>query len=68
MSKSYFETDIYTLQEACDSVRGEILYNILIEFGIPMQLVRQCKMCLSETYSKVHTGEHMSNTSLFRIA
>jgi hypothetical protein len=31
------------------------LYNILIEFGIPMKLVRLIKMCLNETYSKVYT-------------
>jgi hypothetical protein len=29
----------------CDSVRREILYSILIEFGIPMKLVR-LKMCV----------------------
>jgi hypothetical protein len=34
---------------AYDSVRGEVLCNILIEFGVPMKLVRLIKMCLSET-------------------
>jgi len=33
------------------------LCNILIEFGIPMQLVRLTKMCLSETYSKFRVGK-----------
>jgi hypothetical protein len=33
--------------------REVVLYNILIEFGIPMKLVRLFKMCLYETYSKV---------------
>jgi hypothetical protein len=28
---------------ACDSVRREALYNILIEFGVPMKLVRLLK-------------------------
>jgi hypothetical protein len=27
-------------------------YNILIEFGIPMKLVRLIKICLNETYIK----------------
>jgi len=40
-------------KKACDSVRREVLHNILIEFGIPMKLVRLIKMCLNETYSRV---------------
>jgi hypothetical protein len=39
-------------QKAYVSVRREELYNILIEFGVPMKLVRLIKMCLNETYSK----------------
>jgi hypothetical protein len=34
---------------------GEVLHGILIEFGVPMKLVRLIKMCLNETYSKAHT-------------
>jgi hypothetical protein len=40
------------------------LYNFLIEFGVPMKLVRLIKMCLNETYSKVHTGKHLSGNFL----
>jgi hypothetical protein len=36
-------------KKAYDSVRREVLYNILIEFGVPMNLVRLSKMCLNET-------------------
>ena len=34
------------------------MFNILIEIGIPIKLVRLIKMCLSETYSKVKIGTH----------
>jgi hypothetical protein len=43
-------------------VRREVLYNILIEFEIPMKLVRLIKMCLNETYSKVRVGKHSSDS------
>ena len=32
-----------------DSVRREVLYNILIEFGIPIKLEWLIKICLNET-------------------
>jgi hypothetical protein len=37
-------------KKAYDSMRREVLYNILIRFGVPMKLVRLIKMCLNETY------------------
>jgi hypothetical protein len=43
------------------SVRKEILYNIFIEFGVTMKLVRPIKMCLNETYNKVCIDKHLSN-------
>jgi hypothetical protein len=52
-------------KKAYDSVRRKILYNILIEFGVPMKLVRLIKMFLNETYSKVSIGKHLSDS--FRI-
>jgi hypothetical protein len=48
-------------KKAYDSVRREASYNILIEFRLPMQLVSLIKMCLNETYSKVHIGKHSSD-------
>jgi hypothetical protein len=37
-------------KKAYDSVRSEVLYNILMEFGVPMKLVRLIRMCLNEIY------------------
>ena len=37
------------------------MYNILIESGIPMKLVRLIKTCLNETYSRVLVGRHLSD-------
>jgi hypothetical protein len=42
-------------------VPREVLYNILIEFGVPMKLVRLIKMCLNEAYSKVRIDKHLSD-------
>jgi negative regulator of genetic competence, sporulation and motility len=50
------------LKKAYDSVRMEVLYSILIEFGVPTKLVRSIKMCLNETYSKVCIGKNLSYT------
>jgi hypothetical protein len=47
--------------KACDSVKREVLYNILLEFGIPKKLVRLIKMCLNETYSIVRVGKLLSD-------
>jgi hypothetical protein len=53
-------------KKAYDSVMREALYNILIEFEVPMKLVRLIKMCLNETYVKVRIGKHLSDISLSR--
>jgi hypothetical protein len=49
-------------KKAFDSVKREVLYNILIEFGVPMKLVRLIKICLNETYSKARMGKHLSDS------
>jgi hypothetical protein len=47
-------------KKAYDSVK-RVLYNILLEFGIPKKLARLIKMCLNETCSKVHVGKLLSD-------
>jgi len=37
------------------------LYNILIEFGIPVKVVRIIKLCLREMCSRVQVGKHLSD-------
>ena len=44
-----------------DSVRREVLYNIIIEFGIPTKLVRLIKMYLNETCSRVRVDKNLSD-------
>ena len=53
-------------KKACDSVRREVLYNILIEFGVPKKLVKLIKMCLPGTYSRVRVGKNLSDMFPFR--
>jgi len=48
-------------KKACDSVRREVLYKILIEFGITKKLVWLIKMSLNETYSRVRVGKNVSD-------
>jgi len=48
-------------KKAYDSLRREVLYNILNEHRIPMKLVWQIKMYLNETYSRVWVGKHLSD-------
>jgi hypothetical protein len=48
-------------KEVYDSVKRQVLYNILLESSIPKQLVRITKMCLNETSSKVRIGKLLSD-------
>ena len=48
-------------KKAYDSVRREVLYNILIEFGILMKLVRLLKVCLTETCGRLRVGKNLSD-------
>jgi len=47
--------------KAYDSFRREVLYKILIEFGIPRKFVKLIKMNLTETYTKVWVGKNVSD-------
>jgi hypothetical protein len=49
--------------KAYDSVRREVLYNILIEFGIPRKLAGLIQMCLNETCRTVRTGKSVWHVS-----
>jgi len=53
-------------KKACDSVRREVLYNNLIEFGILMKLVTLLKICLTETCSRGRVGKNLSDMFLIR--
>jgi len=48
-------------KRAYGSVRREVFYKILIEFGIPRKLVRLIKKSLTETYSRVRVGKNLSD-------
>jgi len=52
---------LIVFKKAYDSVRREVLYNILNKFGNPMKLVGPIRMCLNETYSRVHIGKQLSD-------
>jgi hypothetical protein len=40
------------------------VYNILIEFGVPMKVLRPITMCLNETCSKACIGKYLSDNFL----
>jgi hypothetical protein len=48
-------------KKAYGAFRREILYNILIEFGIPRKLVGLIKMCVNEICSRVRIDKNLSD-------
>jgi hypothetical protein len=39
-----------------------VLYNIVIEVGVPAKIVRLITMCLTETYNTVRVDKNLSDT------
>ena len=37
------------------------MYNILVDFGVPVKLVSLIKMCLTETYYRLPVGKNVSD-------
>jgi hypothetical protein len=48
-------------KKAYDSVKREVLYNILLEFGVLKKIVRLINVCLNETYCKFRVGKLLSD-------
>jgi hypothetical protein len=48
-------------EKAYDLVRRDVLYNILTECGVPINLVGLIKMCLNETYKKIRISKNLSD-------
>jgi hypothetical protein len=49
-------------KKACDSVGWEVLYDILIEFGVPIKLYmrRLIEICLKKIQNKFSIGKNLS--------
>jgi len=57
---------VLDFKKSYESVRKETLYNILIESGIPMNLIRLILLCLNLTCSGVRVGKHLSHLFLIK--
>jgi hypothetical protein len=47
-------------------LRRAVLYNILIEFGIPAKLVKLFEIYLNQTFSKVYVYNYLSDKFLIQ--
>ena len=61
-----FQQLFMDFKKAYDSVRKEVLYEILIEFGIPRKPVTSIKMSMTETYSTAQLGKYVSDSFSIR--
>jgi hypothetical protein len=50
------------VKTAYDTVQREVLYNIVIQFGIPVELIRSVKICLKFKPIRVWVGKRLSDT------
>jgi hypothetical protein len=48
-------------KKAYDTIKREVFYNILIEFGTFLKLAMKIKMYLNVTYSRVGIGKNLSD-------
>jgi hypothetical protein len=46
-------------EEAYESVRREVLYDILTEFSASIKLLTSIKMCSNETYDEIRTDNNL---------
>jgi hypothetical protein len=53
------------LKETYDSIRKVVLHNILIEFRVPVELLKLIKMYLNGTHNKVLIGKLLSDEFVF---
>jgi hypothetical protein len=54
-------------KKAYDLVRMEVLYNILIEFGIHIKILSLTKYVLNKTFSRVRVGKNLCDMFLLRM-
>jgi len=53
-------------EKAYDSLRRKVLYNTLVEFDIPIRLVRLIQMCFNESCCKFRAGKNLSDALLIQ--
>jgi hypothetical protein len=54
-------------EKVYDTVGREVLYNTLIEFGNPKNLVSVIKLCLRDVYSRIQVRKHCLTCFLLQM-
>jgi hypothetical protein len=60
--------DSISFRTAYDSLRSEVIFSILLGFGLVIELVRIIKMHSIETYNEAQIARHLFALFLFRMA